>query len=399
MGKLIGTDPNQVPANASLGTMSFQDYDVVAPLLIGGRRNIFINGNFNIAQRGTSFTQSSGGYMLDRWTSYIGEGTWTVSQDNDVPPGGYSKSMKWLVSTAASTPATATHVSTRVEGQDLQCAGWGTTEAKPLILSFWVKSNVATRHNVEIDLYHPDNSLEVAIPHYQIDKVDTWEFKTIIIPPSSQGIRNTNESGLLINIFISCGGQFHAPGQNPDPSDYVGFWSPSGTFSNGERGFGVSGIVKNVNTYIKWAGMQLEVDYSGTGKPTPFEHRSYGEELALCQRYYYQIGDGTAFGSAESGQGANAYLWAYTFRHPVPMRATPALTLISGGSTYFVGGIGVTIGTPTGDLGTVNTSSMTISTSNKTNVAVHRLGLSGFSFTRGMGYGGTSGFIHCDAEL
>ena len=286
MGKLIGTDPNQVPANASLGTMSFQDYDVVAPLLIGGRRNIITNGNFNIAQRGTSFTQSSGGYMLDRWTSYIGEGTWTVSQDNDVPPGGYSKSMKWLVSTADSTPTTATHVSYRIEGQDLQGAGWGTTGAKPLILSFWVKSNAATRHNIEMDLYHPDDTFEAAIPHYQINEIDTWEFKTIVIPPSSQGIRNTSASALNIQLFISCGGQFHAPGQNPDPSDYVGFWAPSGTFSNGERGFGVSGIVKNVNTYIKWAGMQLEVDYSGTGKPTPFEHRSYGEELALCQRYY-----------------------------------------------------------------------------------------------------------------
>ena len=234
MGKLIGTDPNQVPANASLGTMAFQDYDVVTPLLMGGRRNIFINGDFNIAQRGTSFTSSSGGYMLDRWTSYIGEGTWTVSQDDDVP-GGYSKSMKWLVSTADSTPTTATHVSTRVEGQDLQGAGWGTTRAKPLILSFWVKSNAATRHNVEMDMYHPDNSYEAAIPHYQINEIDTWEFKTIVIPPTSQGFRNTEGSGLLINIFISCGGQFHAPGQTgKDPSDYVGFWAPPNTFTNGQ---------------------------------------------------------------------------------------------------------------------------------------------------------------------
>jgi hypothetical protein len=291
MGKLIGTDPNQVPANASLGTMAFQDYDVVTPLLMGGRRNIFINGDFNIAQRGTSFTSSSGGYMLDRWTSYIGEGTWTVSQDDDVP-GGYSKSMKWLVSTADSTPTTATHVSTRVEGQDLQGAGWGTTRAKPLILSFWVKSNAATRHNVEMDMYHPDNSYEVAIPHYQINEIDTWEFKTIVIPPTSQGFRNTEASALLINIFISCGGQFHAPGQTgKDPSDYVGFWAPSNTFTNPLRGFGVSGIVKNVNTYVKWAGMQLEVDYSGTGKPTPFEHRSYGEELAMCERYYERLSE------------------------------------------------------------------------------------------------------------
>ena len=309
MGKLIGTDPNQVPANASLGTMAFQDYDVVAPLLMGGRRNIFINGDFNIAQRGTSLTSSSGGYKLDRWTSYIGEGTWTVSQDDDVPPGGYSKSMKWLVSTADSTPSTATHVSTRVEGQDLQGAGWGTTGAKPLILSFWVKSNAATRHNVEMDMYHPDDSFEVASPHYQINEIDTWEFKTIVIPPTSQGFRNTEASGLLINIFISCGGQFHAPGQTEDPSDYVGFWAPSNTFTNGQRGFGVSGIVKNLNTYVKWAGMQLEVDYSGTGKPTPFEHRSYGEELALCQRYYQKFPGALQIPGYQDGtSGINASL-------------------------------------------------------------------------------------------
>ena len=340
MGKLIGTDPNQVPANASLGTMAFQDYDVVAPLLMGGRRNIFINGDFNIAQRGTSFTSSSGGYKLDRWTSYIGEGTWTVSQDDDVPPGGYSKSMKWLVSTADSTPSTATHVSTRVEGQDLQGAGWGTTGAKPLILSFWVKSNAATRHNVEMDMYHPDDSFEVAIPHYQINEIDTWEFKTIVIPPTSQGFRNTNTSGLLINIFISCGGQFHAPGQTEDPSDYVGFWAPSNTFTNGQRGFGVSGIVKNLNTYVKWAGMQLEVDYSGTGKPTPFEHRSYGEELALCQRYYQQVNYASSdthnwYASGIVYDGDDAFC---LYPSPVQLRALPTVTTSQGNFTLRCGG-------------------------------------------------------------
>jgi hypothetical protein len=81
------------------------------------------------------------------------------------------------------------------------------------------------------------------------------------------------------------------------------------------------------------------------------------------------------------------------------MRGTPSVSLVSGASNYFVGGIGVTIGTPTGDLGTVATSSMSIPTANVSSDAVHRLGLSGFSFTRGMGYGGTSNFIKCDAEL
>ena len=313
--------------------------------LIGaGRRNIFINGGFTVSQRGdfTSATATTAQtYRLDRWSNYLNGCTMTVQQTDVVINGVSKKAAKYAATSSA-------------------VGYFGPTQAVEL-------ANFPVGATVTMSGYVRTNNPHVYFRHDYVQNVTGIQAPDPVTPDGNWH---------YVTWTLETSGTLQAPIFQVLAYDYGNVSVTSGD-------------------YIEIADMQLEV-----GKvATPFEHRSYGEELALCQRYYYQIGDGTAFGSAESGSGANAYLWAYTFRHPVPMRATPALTLINGGSTYFVGGIGVTIGTPTGDLGTVNTSSMNIATSNKTNVAVHRLGLNGFSFTRGMGYGGTSGFIHCDAEL
>jgi len=151
------------------------------------------------------------------------------------------------------------------------------------------------------------------------------------------------------------------------------------------------------NAPSEWSVWETKLEVGSV--VTPFIARSHGEELALCHRYYYRFGSGTGFGSAEAGSGANTYLCAYSFRHPVPMRAAPTMTLISGETTYFAGGIGVTIGTPTGDLGNVATSSMKMEGSSLTADGVNRFRLSGFSFTRGMGYAAITNFVNSDAEL
>jgi len=133
---------------------------------------------------------------------------------------------------------------------------------------------------------------------------------------------------------------------------------------------------------------------------TEFDHRSYGEELALCQRYYYQAGSGTGFGSASTGSGNAAFLYAVPWRHPVEMRSGPSVSVISGGSTYFAGGAGVTVGTPAGDAGTISNSVHTLGYLNTSSSGVNRLGLgSGFSFQRGQSYMVTSDFLEIDAEL
>ena len=305
-------------------------------------RNLIINGGLTIWQRGASHAAGSGiNYTADRFWRYNPSASGTIERSTDAPDD-FEYSLFFNVTGGGNNLGT---------GVELPRQGF--FPQKMYTLSMYLKGDFSGT-SIYINYRNSAGS--------GTDNVDITTFNSfgsysdwtrVTVPVDTTGI-TPNANNLFMNM------------------EFGGF--PDGG---------------------KITGVQLEVGDTAT----PFEHRSYSDELQRCMRYYYQIGDGTAFGSAESGSGANAYLWAYTFRHPVPMRATPALTLINGGSTYFVGGIGVTIGTPTGDLGTVNTSSMNIATSNKTNVAVHRLGLNGFSFTRGMGYGGTSGFIHCDAEL
>ena len=352
-----------------------------------GRRNLIINGAMNVAQRGSTFTTPNGDYTLDRFQVYQANGAvFDVNTSTDAPDG-FSNSLEVDCTTAAASPASGAYAQMvqRIEGQDLQELAYGTSSAKKITLSFWVKSNKTGTY--QVNFRKTQSTAQMASKTYTINTADTWEYKSVTVDGATGfSLVTDNTQGLMIDWWYHSG-SIYSSGSGSET--YI-------AFSNTNYNTGATAnLGDNTSNYLRMTGVQLEVGDTATD----FEHRSFGEELALCQRYYYQIGDGTGFGSAQSGSGANTYLWAYPFRHPVPMRATPSLTLISGGSTYFVGGIGVTIGTPTGDLGTVNTSSMNIPTSNKTNVAVHRLGLSGFSFTRGMGYGGTSGFIHCEAEL
>jgi hypothetical protein len=271
-----------------------------------------------------------------------------------------------------------------IEGQDLQQLIYGSAAARDTTFSFWVKSNKTGTYIAW--LFQGGSGRHYQAP-YTIDVADTWEKKTATIPADASGaINNDNSLGLLVRFCLAAGTDWTSGTAQTA-------WAAN---TNADRFVGQTvNIADNTANYWKVTGVQLEVGDTAT----PFEHRSYGQELPLCQRYYYRMGDGTAFGSAQSGSGTNAYLYAYTFRHPVPMRAAPTMSLVSGGSTYFVGGMGVTIGTPTGDLGTVATSSMSIPSVNVSANAVNRLGLSGFSFTRGMGYGGLGDFINCDAEL
>tara|TARA_R110000824_G_C15123254_1_gene668311 strand:- start:238 stop:1230 length:993 start_codon:yes stop_codon:yes gene_type:complete len=314
-----------------------------------GNRNMVINGSMAVAQRGTSFTAST--QVLDRWRLYNSGGTYTLSQQTFAVGTSPETGLINYVRIVRANPSGIFYFASRVE--DVR-----RTDGATLVFSFYAKASSAVTVPCRISQEFGSGGSSSYNPTPQNNNLTTsWKrFTMVFNMPSLSG-------------------------------------KTVGTASRFEPVFDIPATTAT----IEITGVQVEV--SPTGEATPFEHRSYGDELQKCMRYYYQIGDGTGFGSAQSGSGGNAYLWAYPFRHPVPMRAAPTLSLISGGSTYFVGGIGVTIGTPTGDLGTVNTSTMAIQSDGKTTVAIHRLGINGFSFTRGMGYGGTSGFIHCDAEL
>ena len=320
MAKLIGGLPNQVPTNGDLGTMAYQDYDVVAPqFLAGGRRNLIINGAMQVAQRGTSFTCTNATVItLDRYTVYEGAGgatTYTVTQDSDAP-AGFSNSLKIVNSTAVSL-SSGQYGALRyaVEGYDNVSTAMGTSSAKEVTLSFWVKSSLTGTFGVTFRASGGSSANYVS--SYTINSANTWEYKTVTYPATSLGTWNsTNGTGSDIIWSLGTGSSF---------SNTAGYWN------TGSNKFALTGETKingTAGATFQITGVQLEVGSIAT----PFEHRSYGEELALCQRYFqvYWSGANVAFASGGGWSNGEAYA-GVTF--PVPMRTAP--TFLSSGSCRF----------------------------------------------------------------
>jgi hypothetical protein len=246
-----------------------------------GRRNLIINGAMQVAQRGTQSTGVTGvGYQtVDRFKHWIGSlGTWTIDQSTDAP-NNFSNSLKLTCTTADASPTGSDyHILTHyIESQNIQGHGFGTSDAKPFTLSFWVKSNKTGAATV--DILQMDNSDRQFSPSYTINSADTWEYKTVTIPADASGVINSdNGGGLSIHFWLNSGGNYSS-GTNKT------VW---GSYLAADRNASNLGVGGAVNDYFAITGVQLEVG----SVATPFEHRSYGEELALCKRYYEVLGRG-----------------------------------------------------------------------------------------------------------
>jgi hypothetical protein len=290
--------------------------------LIGaGRRNLIINGAMKVAQRGTSgsFSNSANGFQLDRFeTSTANMDTWvaTVSQVSD-GPDGFANSLKLQTTTAEVNVDSneLVYIEYRVEGQDAQPLAYGTSNAKPVTLSFWVKSSITGTYGC--GLYQADASRMISHT-YTIDAADTWEYKKIVFSGDANGtINDDNGEGLRAVWHLAASSSY--TGTNAD--NWVTY--TTGTWANGHE---QNDVIETLNATFQITGVQLEV-----GKvATPFEHRSYGEELALCQRYY-EVGRHRSFGYGQhTGGGYCQRNTSIEFK--ATKRAAPA-TSQSGGSS------------------------------------------------------------------
>lgn len=287
----------------------------VADDAVHGRRNLVINGAMQVAQRSSSVTNitSNGYYTVDRFTHYLGGGgTWTSAQDSNAP-SGFANSLKLTCTTANASPSAGTYseISYLIEAQDLQRLGFGTSTAKTCTLSFWVKSNKTG--NFSIYFLQRDNSNKLFSTHYTINTADTWEYKTLTVPADTSGVINDdNGVGMDFTFGLSYGTNFTSGSEQTS-------W---GTNVNANRGAGLNvNLADATSNYWQITGIQLEI-----GDASPFEHRSYGEELALCQRYYYELNatGGRYIGGAVQRDGTQAYGMGQP--HPTTMRAAPSAT-------------------------------------------------------------------------
>jgi hypothetical protein len=238
-------------------------------------RNLVINSAMQVAQRGdvSGITGSSYGGP-DRFELNASNiGTFTISQSSTAP-AGFKNSWKVDCTTADASPASEDllRVSYRIEGQDLQQLAYGTSSAKAITLSFYVRSNKAGTYNVQFQQI--DNSFKQAVLSYTIDSADTWEFKSITVPGDTSGLINDDSGDGLALFWVLGAGSFFSSGS--ERSTYT-------AFANGDVA-PTQTVNLADNTANEWmiTGVQLEVGEQAT----PFEHRSFGDELARCQRYF-----------------------------------------------------------------------------------------------------------------
>jgi len=254
----------------ALGLANLLDHQV------GGRRNLIINGAMQVAQRGTSETgiTTADYYTVDRFKlDFSSLGTWTMDQADVTDLPGFAHSVK-LTCTSAKTSLDAGNfglIATLIEGQDLQHLKKGTSSAKSFTISFYVKSNKTGTYVLEVGDH--DNAYRHISKSFTINASGTWEYKTITFEGDTTGVLdNDNDSGLGLVFWLAAGSTFSG-----DPLQTS--WD---SYNGTSRATGNVNLADQVDNYLQITGLQMELGETAT----PFEHRSYGEELALCQRYY-----------------------------------------------------------------------------------------------------------------
>lgn len=291
-----------------------------------GVRNLIINGAMEVSQRGTSFTSvANTAYTLDRFAFYdTGAGVVDISQATDTPNGNFKNSLKVDVTTADSSLAAGDlyAIIHHIEGTVSSHLGWGTSDAKNVTLSFWVKSPKTGTHSVAVqnNLQNRSRSEE-----YTVSSANTWEHKSVKFVGDTGGTWVTT-TGLAIRLSfpLAAGSNF---------TQAAGSWGTGNIYASPNQVNCMDDAANNF--YI--TGVQLEVGDSASD----FEHRSFADELRRCQRYYFRINEGATYQRFALGSCANTNNAQCTITLPVTMRATPSVhtTGTTGDYAFFEAGV------------------------------------------------------------
>ena len=287
-------------------------------LVRAGRRNLIINGDMRIWQRSNGAAVSHSGTSLtfgpDRWMFEEGCGQLDaeLSRSTDTPlDQGFRYSFKLSPTTVESGLDAGDFAQYMyfIEGYDAAPAQWGTINAKPCTLSFWLKTNTGGEHYVTLNSASGADTWSTSVR----STINVWEHHVVTIPPPMTGTWNyTDGRGIEIRIGLMRTGSVTV--------SKSGQWFHGGS---GYNGFAEAHSDWPFNTahaaYL--TGVQFEIG----NQATPFEHRPYPQELALCQRYFYKsYGSPVGMFIVDSADSSKAYGF---LRFPVPMRGNPQIIL------------------------------------------------------------------------
>jgi len=306
-----------VGASTAAITVNNTDGTCTANITNRTNKNLIINGAMQVAQRGTSST-STGYQTVDRFTSSYGNTGNTVTQAQaDVASGttpytlGFRKALKISMS-GAGTVNSNSYIDSfqKIEAQNVATSGWNyLSSSSNITVSFWVK--VSTNQTFYVRLYADDTGSKTYCFSYTASGNNTWTKITKTIPGNANLLFNTdNGEGLRVQFYMFYG------------TDYTGTrnldtWETAGSSHTPDQA--TTWYTAGASTW-EMTGLQVEVG----SVATDFEHRSFAQELALCQRYYqrYREGNNKSLGLAFAF-GTNEVDLPISFI--VPMRATPSL--------------------------------------------------------------------------
>ena len=298
--------------------------DNTAVLSRQNTKPLIINGDMAVAQRGTSLaTDESEGYIIDRFVvgSFNGN-TITFTQDSDVPSGqGFTKSMK-ATNTTGTAASVFEFICQRMEGLDTAQLDFGTSSAKQITLSFFVKSSVTGTYNVALRNNANDRGY---VADYTISSANTWEKKVITIPGDTTGTwLTTNGIGIRTWFILGAGASSQT---SPNA------WGTSGDSgsSNLTNAFTTTGSATFFLT-----GVQMEVGDFDANSIAPFQHESFGDSLLRCQRYLYDpLRGADSFGVLSVGACVSTTVCRAVLYAPAEMRTRP--TIVTSGDLEVAG--------------------------------------------------------------
>ena len=316
-------------------------------------RNMIINGDMQVWQRATAATTvvSSSYQTVDRW-SYVdsGAGVWTTERHNmalaELNTTGHRTALKIVVTSADTSVASGDYqyIRTKIEGLDMQSLQYGTANAKTVTLSFWVKSSLAGVYCTGLLLY--SSTTYFCPQEFTISDADTWEKKTITITPTAGStslitgagglVDNDNTQGLAVLFNLMAGSSITGGTTNT--------WATANQATSNQTNL----FASTHNFYL--TGVQLELGSSAT----PFEHRTYGDVLDQCDRYYqkysYDLTSAEYTGLVGFNSSTTQMFAPFMFRKE--MRAAPTGTVTVGGTWEHedTGGNTTCVTTPTIDL-------------------------------------------------
>jgi hypothetical protein len=333
-----GSVTSDALATGTIATEDIADGAVTGAKAVNlGRRNLVINGAMNVAQRGTTGTSANSisYYTVDRF-NFRGEptGVYTIAKDTDAPVN-FTNSTKVTVTTPdTSIPSGERYwMQTPLEGNSVSHLNLGTSNAQQFTLSFYVKSSLTGTFSGGIT---NNNYSRAYAFEYDISTANTWERKTITISGDTTGTWETSTAcGMRIVWDL---------GASTDRQQSAGAWTASGSVAS----TGASQVIATNGATWQITGVQLEVGDSAT----PFEHRSYSEELALCQRYFEQkdyLNTGfVSIGYSSSG-ASPACMLEYSEKRTAPTITLPPAGKTTGEISFLtgVGGYATTVGSHT----------------------------------------------------